>query len=129
MQVNGPRTFTAGEALAEKRLVKLSAAGIVVYADAVNTDDAIGVNDYAVANTDPCSVNLACGCSTLEITAAGAINADADVYQADEGKIQALPVAVGTYRLVGKALEAAAAADAIIEIMPYRFGESKVVAA
>lgn len=126
MQVNGPKTFTSGEALAEKRLVKLSAALVVVYADAA--DDAVGVNDFAVGNGELCSISGLCGCNTREMTAAGAIFANADVYQADDGKIQALPVAAGTYRLVGKALEAAAGADSIIEVLPYRAGESKIVA-
>lgn len=125
MQVNGPKTYTAGEALEEKRLVKLSAAGTVSYADAA--DDAIGVNDYGVLIGEPCAVNGLCGCETREITAADEITVNADVYQAADGKIQALPVAAGTYHRIGKALEAAAGADSIIEVLPYRTGETVTV--
>lgn len=128
MKVNDIKTFTAGEDLAEKRLVKLSAAGIVVYADEAATDDAIGVNDYAAANGEPCAVELACGCGSKEFTAAGAITAGADIYQAADGKVQALPVGAGTYQRVGKALEAASGDAAIFEGMFYRHGETTVVA-
>lgn len=127
MKVNDVKTFTAGEALAEKRLVKLSAAGVVVYADEAATDDAIGVNDYAAAINEPCAVELACGCGSKEFTAAGAIAAGADFYQAADGKVQALPVAAGTYQRVGKAFEAAAADDSIFEGMFYRHGETTIV--
>lgn len=120
MQVNGPKTYTAGEALEEKRLVKLSAAGTVSYADAA--DDAIGVNDYGVLIGELCAVNGLCGCETREITAAGAIDVNADVFQAADGKIQALPVAAGTYLRIGKALEAAAGDGSIIEVLPHRIG-------
>jgi len=127
MKVNGPKTFTAGEDLAEKRLVKQSAAGIAVYADALSTDDAIGINDYAVLNNELCAVDLAGGSDTREFTAAGAIAAGAKFFQADNGMVQALPAAAGTYRNVGIALEAAAGADVIFEGMFYRFGDSTTV--
>lgn len=128
MKVMSPKTFTSGEALEEKRLVKLSAAGVVVYADEAATDDAIGVNDYAVGNAEPCAVHLVGCCGTQEFTAAGAIDAGADFYQAADGKVQALPVAAGTYQRVGKALEAASGDTAIFEGMFYRTGETTVVA-
>lgn len=127
MKVASTKTFTAGEALEEKRLVKLSAAGIVVYADEAATDDTIGVNDYAVANGEPCAVDLINGSGTNEFTAAGAIAAGDDIYQAADGKVQVLPVAPGTYQRVGKALEAASGDTAIFEGMFYRVGETTVV--
>lgn len=126
MQINGPKTYIAGEALEEKRLVKLSAAGTVSYADAA--DDAIGVNDFGVLEADYCSVNGLCGCETREITAAGAIDVNTDVFQAADGKIQALPVAAGDYRRIGKSLEAAAGDGSIIEVLPYLVGTTVTVA-
>lgn len=127
MKVMSPKTFSAGEALAEKRLVKLSAAGVVAYADAAAADNAIGVNDFAVALNEPGSVNLGSNCQTQEFTAAGAIAVGALFFQADDGKVQALPAGAGTYRNVGIALEAAGADGDIFEGMFYRFGDSTVV--
>lgn len=127
MKVMSPTTFSAGEALAEKRLVKLSAAGVVVYADAAAADNAIGVNDYAVALNEPCCVNLGSDAGTQELTAAGVVAVGDLVFQAADGKVQVLPADAATYRNVGIALEAATGDGDIFEVMFYRFGDSTVV--
>ncbi|MBW2187435.1 MAG: DUF2190 family protein [Deltaproteobacteria bacterium] len=127
MQVIASRTFKAAADLAQKILVKL-AGGEIVANTVADTDEAIGVNDYAVASGDLACVNLVGG-KTLEITAAGVIAADAAVYAADGGKVQELPVAAGTYVRIGTALEAAGADGDIVEILPLKIGTTVTVSA
>ena len=113
------KTFTAGAAFIAFALVKLS-SGKVIENTATATDDPIGVAECAAAaDGDLVAVRLLNGPGTFEMVAAGAIDADADVYAADGGKIQALPVAAGTYRKIGIALAAATADGDIIEVLPY----------
>jgi hypothetical protein len=125
MEVIQTRTFTAGADVGNKRLVKLS-SGDVVPNTATSTDEPVGVADYAVASGDHVAVGLFGG-KTMEIAAAGAISADAAVYAADDGKVQALPATAGTYARVGTAIEAATADGDIIEILPCYIGETETV--
>lgn len=123
---NGIKTFVTGAAVSAKRLLKLS-SGEVVHNTATATDDPIGVSQYAGADGDAIAVRLINDAGTFEVTAAGAISADADVYAAADGKVQALPTAAGTYRRIGKALEAATADGDIIEILPYDYQATETV--
>lgn len=121
------RTFTAGAAFLVFALVKLS-SGKVIENTATATDDPIGVAVLpAAADGDLVTVRLINGPGTFEMIAAGAITADADVYAAADGKIQALPAGAGTYRRIGKALEAATADGDIIEVLPYDFQATATV--
>jgi len=72
MYNEGIKTFIAGEALIARRLVKLESGTVtdppeVVYADA--GEDAIGVTEVAVADTEPVSVKLLNNSGTFEIEA------------------------------------------------------------
>lgn len=112
---NGPLTLLAGAALAAKILVKMVAGEAVP-----NTVDGvpIGVNDYAVADTENAEVSTLNVGGTLEIKASEAIAVSADVYAAADGEISALPAGAGDYVKVGVAMEAALADGDIIEVLP-----------
>lgn len=112
---NGPLTILAGAPLAAKILVKMVAGEAVP-----NTVDGepIGVNDYAVADTENAEVSTLNVAGTLEIKASGAISINADVYAAADGEISVLPTDGGTYTKVGVAMEAATADGDIIEVLP-----------
>ena len=127
MYVKGIKTFIAAAAIAAKRLVKFSAA-TVAHNTATDTDEPIGIAEYGVGAGEAAAVRMINDAGTFEVTAAGAIDAGEAVFAADDGKVQALPVAPGTYRRVGIALEAAVADGDIIEILPYAYTESTVVA-
>jgi len=118
-------TLTTGAAVSQKRLVQLS-TGTAIHN--VATTKPIGVADYAAASGDNVAVNLLSGEQTIEITAAGAISLDADVYAAAAGKVQALPTDGGNYIKIGVAMEAATADGDIIEILPYAVSEEVQVA-
>lgn len=105
------KTFTSGEALAIYRRVKLS-AGTVVYADA--GDPYIGITQEAVAITQPVNIRLRTAAGTCKVTAAGTFSAAAQLYGADDGKVD--DVAAG--QVFGIALEAATAANDILEAVP-----------
>ena len=106
------KTFTAGEALAAFRRVKLSAADTVTYSDA--GENWIGVTEQAVSNGSPVPVRLRTASGTVKMTAAGAITVNAIVYAAADGKIDD----TATGQPVGQALEAASADGDIIEVAP-----------
>jgi len=112
MYNEGVKTFTAGEALAACRRVKLTAgtAGQVEYAD--KNDDFVGVTLEAAASGAPVSVKLAGGPGTVEVEAAGIITVNATIYGADDGKVSASSTGADKY---GKALEAASGDEAVIE--------------
>ena len=69
------------------------------------TDDMPGI-----AGT-PIHVQFLTGPGTKRMISTGALAEDADVYTADGGKVQPLPVAAGTYWLVGTARGAAIQSD------------------
>ena len=107
------KTFTAGAALVQNRLVILSSA-VLQYADAYTT--AIGtLEDTTFASGDVVGVRLLPGEGTFKMMAAAAITSGAYVYQAANGKIDD----VG-FIPVGIALEAATADGDLIEVLPSR---------
>lgn len=106
------KTLTSGEALATRRRVKLSGS-TVIYADA--GEDAIGVTEFAVANTTAVSIRLINASGTFEITASGAISAAAAIYGAADGKISATP----SGPILGHAIEASTADGDLIEVVLY----------
>ncbi|MDD4980694.1 MAG: DUF2190 family protein [Candidatus Omnitrophica bacterium] len=110
---NGVKTFTAGEALARARRVKLSSGygTQVEYADAA--DDYIGVTLEAAASGEPVAVKLKRNSEgTVEVEASGIITAGATIYGAADGKVSTS--STGTDKF-GKALEAASGDGAVIE--------------
>jgi len=107
------KTFTAGGALEQNRLVCLS-SGVLAYTD--TTTSAIGtLEDTTFASGDVVGVRLLPGEGTFKMVAAAAITSGANVYCAANGKIDD----VG-FIPVGIALEAASADGDIIEVLPSR---------
>ena len=121
-EIKSPITLLTGAIVATKRLLQLS-TGTVIHNVAAATSDPIGTSEYAGASGDKIAIRTLSEDGTLEITAAGAISLDADVYAAAAGKVQALPATGGIYKKIGIAMEAATADGDIIEIMPYEFGK------
>jgi len=120
------RTFAIGSGGVENcRLVKLAALAVVL-CTASATDDPVGVCESYGVEGDDVAVRFL-GDDSLEVTAAGAFDAGVDLFAADDGKVQALPVAAGTYRRVGKSLEDATADGDIIEFLPYNDGKTVTV--
>jgi hypothetical protein len=92
MYNEGNKTFTAGEALAAKRRVKIKSGTTsdppeVVYADA--GEDFIGVTEYAVANTELVAVKLNSSPGTFECECVvdSAIARGTILYGANDGKV------------------------------------------
>jgi len=120
-EIKSPITLLTGAAVSAKRLVKLS-DGTALHNTATETDDPIGVADYAAASGERLAVRLLSEPGTLEITAAGVIPSNADVFAGADGKVSALPAGAGNYKKIGIAMEAATADGDIIEILPYGLG-------
>jgi hypothetical protein len=112
----GIRGFKAGEALAIRRCVKLNASGHAVYADA--GEEFIGVTEEAVSSGDPVSVKLINCSGTFKVTVAGTTAARADLWVANDGKVN--DVASGEVAFYG--LGAGSADGSIIEALPWGVG-------
>lgn len=112
MREGNVMSFEAGEALEAFRRVKYS-SGTVVYADA--GEYSIGVTEHIIAIGLQVSVRLANAPGTRMCVAAGTFSQGAELYGADDGKVD--DTAIGT--VYGTALEAATAADDEIEVMPH----------
>ena len=89
--ISGIRTFTAGEALAARRLVKVDTSSTtdppeVEYADA--GEDAIGITEYAAANGAMVAVKLLNTTGTFEVEVAvnSSIGRGTLLYAANDGK-------------------------------------------
>lgn len=114
----GNRAFTAGEALAAYRLVKLKSATAttppeVVYAD---SDEAfIGSTLYACDSAELTAIRLKNTAGTVEVEAGEAFSIGADLYVANDGKAVDTDPGSGTIRL--KALAAATASGDIVECL------------
>jgi len=111
-ECNDIKTFTATEALENRRRVKLTAASgtAVEYADA--GEEFIGITWKAVAIGEQVPVKLRSAGFTCKACAAEAFAAGATLYGANDGKVQ--DTASGTAQ--GTALEAATAAGDIVEV-------------
>lgn len=109
---NGIKTFTAGEALAAARRVKLSSGygTQVEYAD--HGDDFIGVTIDAAASGDAVAVKLKNGPGTVEVECSAAVSAGDTLYGADDGKVSSASTSNDKF---GFALEAGSASGAVIE--------------
>jgi len=109
---DSPKSFTAGEALADFRRVKFNSSSAVVYADA--GEIGIGATLQDVANAAHAAIQLDNAGGTMKVTAAGAIAAGARCFPAADGKVSAVPSGAS----VGIAMEASTADGDIIEMMP-----------
>jgi hypothetical protein len=110
----GRFTATASGTVTEKKLVKLSAAGTVAANDGVpigvamaTEGDGFEVGVQALGGADRTVVVVA--------SAAVAVNA---ILIADGEKVKTLPVAGGTYYIVGTAITAASADNDELEMAP-----------
>lgn len=115
--IKGAITFEANADVEGKRLVKMNGAK-VEHSTETATDDCVGVTKYPVTEGSDVAVDTLNTDGSLDVTAAGEIEAGADIYQAAAGKVQALPVGAGTYRKVGVAIESAAADGDVIGFIP-----------
>lgn len=114
------RTFTAGAAIGQYIRVYLSSGKLAV---AGLTNKEIGQAEVAAfADGDVIPVRLRTAQGTCKMVAAGAITAGAAVYTAASGKID--DVATSTGFLVGTALEAATAANDVIEVLRNSHGDT-----
>uniref|UniRef100_A0A6M3K7F2 Uncharacterized protein n=1 Tax=viral metagenome TaxID=1070528 RepID=A0A6M3K7F2_9ZZZZ len=118
-------TLVAGEELEPYRRVKYhSTAGQVVYADATDADNWIGITqpseDGEVASGGQVNVKLRGASRTLKVEAGAAVTANANLYPEDDGKVSddAGTVMIG----LAAGTDTAGAAGTIIEMHPHRFG-------
>jgi hypothetical protein len=114
----GTRTFTAGEALENKRRVKLKSGSTttppeVEYADA--GEQHVGITEYAVASGDLVAIKLRNADGTHEMTAAGAFAFGAVLYGAADGKVDD----ASSGSSIAVAVEAATADGDIIEAVEF----------
>lgn len=117
--ITGPITLNAKTAVSESRLVKMNGSQ-VEHNTETSTDEPVAVSQYAFGADEDGALDTLNKAGTIGVSAAGAITAGAKVYAAAAGQIQAIPTAAATYREIGTAVEAAAAADEIIQIIPCR---------
>ncbi len=118
---NGFKAFAAGAALAAYRVVKINAAGAVVY-PAAFADRTVGVTQNAVASGANVTVKLWNAPGTFKVTAGVAVTA-ADggqtIYHsgtAADGKVRITDG--GSQHLLGVALEAVTTDGMVLEMTP-----------
>lgn len=113
----GRKTFQAGEALLDYRLVKLGAAERdVVYADAADYNVMIGSTEEGCGDNEEVAIRLVNAPGTRILTANGAIDVNTHVIAAADGKVA--PDGGGaTEPVIGMALQAAANDGDQIEVM------------
>jgi len=109
---SGLKAFTAGEDIEARSRVKKSGA-TVIYADA--GEDFIGVTEAPVDDGDLVTVKLKNVSGTFKMRAAGAFSANALLYGAASGEVNDTVSGEAQFY----ALEAATAADDIIEALPW----------
>jgi hypothetical protein len=108
------KTFTAGAAIGQWILVKLSSGKLAV---AGLGEEFLGViEEAAFADGDLRSVVLRSSEGTIKCVASGAFSAGAVVYGRAAGKVD--DISTTSALRVGIALEAATAANDVIEVLP-----------
>lgn len=114
----GNMSRLADAALSTRHLVVKIGSDINHVAVAGTADIALGVvNDAAEAAEDPVNVQiLGRAEGTILMVASAAITAGDMVVTAASGKIRTLPGTTGTYYIIGRALEAAAADGDVINV-------------
>lgn len=114
----GNMSRLADAALATRHLCVKVGSDVNHVAVAAAADIALGVsNDAAEAAEDPVNVQiLGRADGTILMTASGAIALGAMVVTDASGKIRTLPASTGTYYIIGRALEAAAADGDVINV-------------
>jgi len=111
------KTFTAGGAIGQHIRVKLS-SGVLAVAGLGATDEPVElgtITEASFASGDVRAVRLRNAQGTAKMVAAGAFSAGAAVYGAAAGKVD--DVVSGA--ALGIALEAATAANDIVEVLRY----------
>jgi len=114
-QVNfGKLTFIAGEDLSDKMyyVVKLDSNGNVVLCGA--NEVAIGVLDGKPKAGERVAVNIL---GTSKVVSGGEIAVGSKVVSDANGKVVTMPVASGTYNVIGIALESSAGDGQLIEVL------------
>ncbi len=108
------KAFTAGAAIGKHILVKISSSKLAV---AGLAEQPIGtIEDEAFADLDVRAVRLLSAQGTLKCVAAAAVAEGAVVYGRAAGKVD--DVSTSSAVKIGIAMEAAGAANDIIEVMP-----------
>ena len=120
----GPLTKLAAGTIPAYSLVKQEAYGAVVVCTATATDEAIGVTgERNVVSGEYVEVYPLNSQGTVLMRAAAALAINVPVFQAAAGEIDDLPASgATTHRRVGVTMEAAGAADDVIEVMPEKSG-------
>jgi hypothetical protein len=115
---NGCMTRLTDAAITRRHLVVAVGTDINHVALAGVSSIPLGVvDDEAEAAEDPVNVQLLGNKpGTVLMVASAAITAGAQVVTAADGKIRTLPVATGTYHIIGRALEAAGADNDVINV-------------
>ena len=85
----GYKTFTAGEALAKFRRVKLNTDGKPVYADAADGNDWVGITQHYAGNGDLVLIRLRNIIGTTFVTAANTVGVGDQLFPAADGKVSA----------------------------------------
>lgn len=112
----GIKTFPAGEDLAKRRRVKMNSSSEVVYADA--GENYVGVTEYAADDGDLVAVRMKNYPGTFKVSAAGAFSIGDDLWGALDGQVDDTPSGFAQFI----AIEAATAADDIVEAVPSEEG-------
>lgn len=111
------KTFIAGEALEPHRLVKISAANTVMYADSGDDVNAIGVTTREAANGKDVWVEFLTPGRTFQVTAGAQVTLTSgrkDLVCANDGKVSAY--STGKSR-IGTTFQAASGDNSVIEAM------------
>lgn len=109
----GNRTFTASAAVTRNRLVTVAAGDLCAHTALAAAADGVAVNSAAIGEL--VTVRLKNQGGTVELEAAGAITDGAVVYGRANGQIDDL--SSDSAVRIGKALQAASGAGAIIEVL------------
>ena len=112
---DGKMTFTTGADLTKGQRVKLSSGNVVA---AGLNEEHIGVTLHPAASGDPVTIKLTSGTGTFAIQCASTCTQGAALYSAAAGQVDDASGGAGAKRFI--ALQACAAANEIIECLPYQ---------